>query len=419
MPIRSYTRSTGCNRVSHGQYILSGIHIPVVVRPTTGALPFPDAQWQPLNNVTTIPTAFRTGKPLVNFHQVSTIPPGFVFQLSNHLSPPRITDGTGKFPVLHHVLHRQRLNGNRLIVTHQPGCQLVQMVFSGIGNLLLDSSNSQPRFVPVTRPLLLAAQRLLRSAKSLVVLVKVSGIGNLLPGTQRHQAVNPSIHTHRLSHGCKLQISGVIKPQTDIPLSRRIQPDGNGGWPYPFRQLPRPFDMQWGQTLCQKYVAVLPLERRFGEFCTAAIALLFEVGILRPSCKEVLESRLQMPQSLLEWNTAHLLEKLEVILFFPLRQQGRALNIVNLLLPFRPGFSPRCQCAVVDQPDTAQRPTQERFLLSRWVKAVTESLFHVSHYTKKTVRIVRLYGNFGVSNPSIATPIPPRHLEARGFSENP
>jgi hypothetical protein len=35
------------------------------------------------------------------------------------------------------------------------------------------------------------------------------------------------------------------------------------------------------------------------------------------------------------------------------------------------------------------------------------------------MKIVRLYGDFGASNPSIAAPIPPRSVEARGFSENP
>jgi hypothetical protein len=253
MPIRSYTRSTGCNRVSHGQYILSGVDVPVMVRPTFGTLPLPDAQRQPLNHLTTVPTPFRAGKPLVYLHQVSTIPPGFVFQLSNHLSPPGITDGTGEFPVLDHVLHRQRLNGNRLIFTNQPGRQLVQMVFSAIGNLLLDSSDPQPCFVPVTRTLLLTAQRLLRSAESFVVLIKVSGIGNLLTCTQRHQTADSSIHPHRLSHGCKLQISGVIKPQTDIPLSSRIQPDRYGRRLHSVWQLSRPSDIQWLPTLCQNY----------------------------------------------------------------------------------------------------------------------------------------------------------------------
>lgn len=113
MPIRSYTRSTDCNRVSHGQNILSDIHIPVMVRPTLRTIPLSDAQRQPLNNVTTASTAFRTGKPLVHPHQGSTIPLAFVLQLPDQFPPASITDGVGELPVLDHVFHGQRLHGNR------------------------------------------------------------------------------------------------------------------------------------------------------------------------------------------------------------------------------------------------------------------------------------------------------------------
>jgi len=46
MPIRSYTRSTDCNGVSHRQDIATGVDIAVVMRPAVETIPLPDIQRQ-------------------------------------------------------------------------------------------------------------------------------------------------------------------------------------------------------------------------------------------------------------------------------------------------------------------------------------------------------------------------------------
>jgi hypothetical protein len=89
------------------------INVPVMACPTVGAMPFPYIQRQTLKDVTAIPTAFRTGKPSVNFYQGisfgdaarTTIPLGFVFELSYEFTPASITDSTGKFRVFDHVFN--------------------------------------------------------------------------------------------------------------------------------------------------------------------------------------------------------------------------------------------------------------------------------------------------------------------------
>ncbi|BAZ20652.1 hypothetical protein NIES4073_15290 [Kalymmatonema gypsitolerans NIES-4073] len=113
MPIRSYTRSTDCHGVSHRQNLLCCVDVPVMACPTVGAIPFPYIQRQTLKDVTAIPTAFITGKPSVNFYQGisfgdaarTTIPLGFVFELSYEFTPASITDSTGKFRVFDHVFN--------------------------------------------------------------------------------------------------------------------------------------------------------------------------------------------------------------------------------------------------------------------------------------------------------------------------
>ncbi|BAY52216.1 hypothetical protein NIES2134_101800 [Thermostichus vulcanus NIES-2134] len=393
MSIRSYTRSTDCNRVSHGQNIPSGIYIPIMVRPTLRTVPFSDAQWQPLNNVTTLSTAFRTGKPLVNLHQCPTIPLGFVFQLPYQFAPSSITDGSSKLTVLDHVFHSQRLDYDRLVFTYQSSRQLVQMVFSGIRDFLVNLGNFQPRLIPIARAFLFATQRPLRLTESFVVAVKVLGVGNLFPSTQGNEAAHPYVQTNRRVDGLQCQLSGVIKPQTDVPLSSRVKPDGHCGWFNTIWKPSRPANIQRFVALCQEYFSVFPPKSRLAEFCATAIAFLFEVGIFRPTCKKVTESRLQMSQCLLQGDRANLIQKLKVILLLPLSKQGRGLNVVKSLFSFIPGFCSRCQCSVINQPNTAQCSPKQGFLLSCWVEAVTESLLHALNYSDYSVSNTTILGS--------------------------
>ncbi len=150
MPIRSYVRSTDCNGVSHRQNISTGVDIPVVVCSAVGTVPLSDIQRQFINNMSAVATAFRTGKPSVNFYQVSTIPLGFVFQLPHQLAPCSITDSTGKFGILDHILNCQILNHYRLVFTNQSSCQFVGIVFSGIRDF---SSSLTPLSVVATQQL--------------------------------------------------------------------------------------------------------------------------------------------------------------------------------------------------------------------------------------------------------------------------
>ncbi|ATS18507.1 hypothetical protein BRW62_06780 [Parathermosynechococcus lividus PCC 6715] len=218
-----------------------------------------------------------------------------------------------------------------MVFTDEPRRYPVQMVLSGVGNLLVDSSKVKSCFFSIARPLLLATQCLLCPSQLFVSLVKMLGIGNLFACTQGDKTANPYIQAYSVGGRWQGQIAWIVKRQAGVPLPRRIQANSNGGWLNTIWQLPRPSDSQWLGALCQKHFTVLPLKGRPSKFCTTAVALLFEVGIFRPTCKEVTESGLQMPQSLLQRNAADLVEKLQVILLFPRRQQSRALNIINSL----------------------------------------------------------------------------------------
>lgn len=119
---------------------------------------------------------------------------------------------------------------------------------------------------------------------------------------------------------------------------------------------------------------------------------LLEVGIFRPTTKEVSKSLLQVSQSLLQRYTANFVQELQVFLLFPSRKHRGSFSIVNSLLLLIPGFRPRKERSVVHQPRTPHRPPQEIVLLGRWVKAISESLLHIPranflHFSTFLVRV--------------------------------
>jgi hypothetical protein len=57
---------------------------------------------------------FASRIPTINFDEGSSIPPRFVFQLTDELTPSDITDRFGKAVVLDHVLDCQTLHAHHL-----------------------------------------------------------------------------------------------------------------------------------------------------------------------------------------------------------------------------------------------------------------------------------------------------------------
>lgn len=139
MLFRSYIRSTGGHRQSGGQSVPRCVHVAVVESLTSRTRPFPNTQRQLTHNLSAVPAAFSAREPAVNLHQRSTISLALVGQLTHHLSPTCITDGTRELAVTDQVLHAQVFDHDRLIFTDEAGRQLVQEVFATIGDLRLDA----------------------------------------------------------------------------------------------------------------------------------------------------------------------------------------------------------------------------------------------------------------------------------------
>jgi len=96
-----------------------------------------------------------------------------------------------------------------------------------------------------------------------------------------------------------------------------------------------------------------------------------------------------MSQSLLQWYTANLRQKLQVILLFPLSQQCRSIAVTYSFFLVVPSLCSHSKGAIVDQTSTAHRSSEQGFLLRRGIEAVLKgSLCHVSYYGNYSVRYV-------------------------------
>lgn len=388
MLIRSYTRSTDFNRVSHGKNVMGCVDISVVVDATSRTVPFTNIQRQLAHNMPTVPTPFRAREPAVDSCHSSPIPVRFIAQLTDKLTPSRITDCSRELAVFEHILHSQVFHDDVLVFPHQSGRQLVQKIFARIGNLCLNPSHLDPCLSSIVRPFYLAAQCFLSFAQSLVKSVKRFRIGNLFTCTEGCQGCNSQINPNRVLNGRHWFDSWIVHQNRNKPSSCWVQPDGYSRRLTVLRNLSRPADRQRFSTFCQGQMLTIPPEGRLCEFSTAAVPLLFEGGILRCSGPKVFVSRLQMPQALLDRHTAYFVQKLEVILFFSLRQYPRRFHITDSLLAFIECFSAKKQHFVVDQSHTAQRSSKQVFLLGSWVGTISKGTLHSAfHFSKYFVRL--------------------------------
>jgi hypothetical protein len=147
-----------------------------------------------------VTAGFAAGRPPINSDENPAVEFCFVFELPDELTPRCVADGFGEVFVADHVLHSECFHADRLVLTNQPGSQLMKMILTGIldagvqaGYPLLLLSISFTAFREFT-------QLPLRTGKTIRILMGESGISNLLTGTQSEERCKADIHTnHRIN----------------------------------------------------------------------------------------------------------------------------------------------------------------------------------------------------------------------------
>lgn len=373
---------------SLGKNVLCCIEIPVMAGATFSAIPFTDRQRQLSYCVTTVRATLGAGEPLVNFDKLAPIPCGLVLQLSDQFTPTTIANGSRQFVVSYHSLHMQILNRNHLIFAYQLSGQLMQKVLSRILNSSLNPSHSQPCFISVVRPFLLLSQSLLSFLQSLVQSIEMSRVRDLLPSRERSHARNAQANPHLAITGFKGLYCWVIHQQGDKPSTRSVQPHCHSRRNAMFGDLATPSYGQGFFAFCEIEFTVNILKSRLCELCTSTVPLFLERWVFCNALPKVFVSPLQVPKTLLQRDTTDIIEKMQAIVFLPLRKDCRRLLIADFLLSFAKGFRSLMQHFVIHQSNAPQSLTQYLLLLWSRVKPIFESLLRISHFSVIYVRCI-------------------------------
>jgi hypothetical protein len=99
--------------------------------------------------MSTVKAAFGGWIPFVNLDQGTPIPRCFVLKLSDQFRPPHVTDSLGQAVVFDHILDVQTLDTYDLVFAYDASRELVLIVPSPIGNLLMDASDLETSFATV------------------------------------------------------------------------------------------------------------------------------------------------------------------------------------------------------------------------------------------------------------------------------
>ena len=162
---------------------------------------------------------------------------------------------------------------------------------------------------------------------------------------------------------------------------------GNGNSSRVRRKGLTPFDSQWLVTLCQLQFTALKGESAVSEFSRLAVFFGFKGRVFCPTFKEVLERSLLVPQALLQRGAGNVIQESQFRRLLDGCQSGISANVAHLLLRLVVGIRAVTKNAVVNKAHTAERLSQQRFLLRVRVEAELVGAFdsHASHCILQSV----------------------------------
>lgn len=156
----TYTVSTSCHRVPHGENITGGVFVPVMGS-AARARPFTDAQWHLFLQRSAFAAHFAAREPAVDFDHGFAVHGGFGLNHPDGVTDSGIAQAAGKAVVFDHAAQVEILDADHVESGNKAPRQLGSGVLAGIGDLLMQYSN--PLFLPLVavRAFHLAGQRLL------------------------------------------------------------------------------------------------------------------------------------------------------------------------------------------------------------------------------------------------------------------
>src|SRR6266487_6286709 len=329
----------------------------------------------------TAETALGGWVPLVNLNKGSTIPLRFVLQLAHKGAPSHIRDGFRETVILHHILDRQTLNADHLVLTNHTCRELVLKITATVSDTSMNPGYSETRFLFITGTFFLLCMPTLRSRKSLLICVEEARIANGFTRGEHDERFEAQVHAYRVGralHRCDL----FFQKDRDEIVVEAILGDGDASRLHILWQRTRPTNIQWllvhhGQGERRPFQG----ERVRHRGCRLLLMFLMKLGVLGTTFKEVHKRGVQVAQLLLQGYTRHLMQPVILGLLLELCQAFTTLGEGEPFVSLGVRISAFSQRPVVNHTTAAEGTSKDILLCIGRVEpiAISAFVFHTLH----------------------------------------
>ena len=337
--------------------------------------------------MSTVKAAFGRRVPLVNLDEGTSIPLGFILQLPGELTPSDIRDGFCQRVVFDHMLDLQTLDTYDLVFAYDASRELVLIVSSSIGNLLMDASDFETSLVPVLGAFFLFRMPSLCFRKLLFIRGREFGVTMRLSIGGDHHRLQAQIQSNRLRSNFQGLDVFFYQDGNKVAVSF-IFGDGDAPGLTSIGQGTMPRDFQRSIHLGQGEMMPLPGKGVAGIGGSLLVPFLFEGGIVSSPFKEVAKGFLEMSEGLLEYDRRNLIEPNGLFLFLEGDQTPGCAFVGQPLTTLIVRVSPLAQGPVIDIAATPKGLRQEVLLFITRIEAILIGflLLHALQYSTRTVK---------------------------------
>ncbi len=331
------------------------------------------------------PAACLGGVGRVNGDYLNTGTFSLVFKHLPQPSKPRVMRGQGQVSVTVHKAEGKVLNGNQVILGHNPMADLMQIIRSLISNLFVQASHLPIRFPLAATAFDLSSSVALKAAQFGKSPPQPTGIFKQLARRKGGKAFQAHIHPYLLP--CKVLPFGwdrQFKHQTDVPAISDALDHG---------VLDFSVCRDGSMVTHPHFANILNVERSMALLILAQLTPI-TIGVLNAietvtafetrkpwlfsrahAAEESGEGLVQTAQQVLQTGSVDLPKRFGAISAY-LSKMGPLRSVANPLARFPIGRNPLFEGSIVDQPGLPKQKIQLFSLLSIWAEKVFISTKH-------------------------------------------
>lgn len=393
---RSYVLSTRCHRVSHGQNVLRGVLVAIMVSLALWTVPLSKTEWEVFQNETATVAGPAAGEVSIDLNRGLSIHRRLVLKQSKHHAKSNIGEVLRKLFLSEKTPHIEILDTENVESSNENRSNLIQVVLPGVGYFGRYPSNLEPLTLSSITTFLSSGKNPLSPSEFLLLFSKVLWIADPFSVGQRSKSGDTEVDSNSFS--CLGQI------RTMLIQSKRCKVTTSTILGYRNRtgaalKSPTPTDLKTSDLSQDKVlVTTIPLEGRSGVLSSLFIPLRLELGVSGSLLEEVLVGRLKMPKSLLSRHTAHLVEPRILLLLFQLGKQGGGSGVphgISRLI----GVRPKPKSPVINKASTTKDLGQRGLLSLSGIEPKLVSNLHRYIIPDVNVRVKHLFGGKAIPLP--------------------